>query len=85
MEFPIELLASSDRDVAVWARERVRACRHVTHSKVRRALADDIARAEKTLARVTRELEGKRRELANLGAQPRYQKPLRYPKVRRHA
>lgn len=80
LEFPIELLAMSNRDVAVWARERIRACRHVTFSKVKRSLTDDVARAEQRVADATRALEQKRRELANLGSVPRYEKPARFPK-----
>lgn len=80
LEFPSELLARSNRDVAVWARERIRACRHVTFHTVKRALTEDITRTEQRIAAANRTLEAKRRELANLGAAPRYVPPTRFPK-----
>lgn len=83
LEFPIELLAMSNRDVAVWARERIRASRHVTFSKAKRSLTDDVARAEQRVADATRALDQKRRELANLGSAPRYEKPARFPKAKK--
>lgn len=80
LEFPIELLARSSRDVAVWARERIRACRHVTFSKVKRELEADITRGERNLAATETWLEAKRRQLSNMGKAPRYVAPRRFPK-----
>lgn len=85
LEFPIDLLAMSNRDVAVWARERIRACRHVSFAKAKRSLTDDVARAELRLADATRALTIKRAELANLGTAPRYETPKRFPKKKRAA
>lgn len=70
LEFPIELLGKSDRDVATWARERIRACRVNSFHKVKRQLTSDIAATEKRLASVVRELEEQNRRLANLGKPP---------------
>lgn len=83
LEFPIVLLASSNRDVAVWARERIRACRHVSFQKAKKQLTDDIARMESRIVGDERTLEIKRRELANLGKAPRYERPTRYPKAKK--
>lgn len=80
LEFPIELLALSDRDVATWARERIRACRHVSFHKAKKTLADTIAREERHLEAATAVLEEKRRQLANLGDAPKYEAPVRFPK-----
>lgn len=83
LEFPIVLLAASNRDVAVWARERIRACRHVSFQKAKKRIADDIVRAETRIAAEQRTLDIRRRELANLGKAPRYETPTRYPKPKK--
>ena len=83
LEFPIALLAASNRDVAVWARERIRACRHVSFQKAKKRIADDIARSETRIAAEQRTLDIRRRELANLGKAPRYEAPTRYPKPKK--
>lgn len=83
LEFPLELLALSNRDVAVWARERVRACRHVAFQKAKKQIADDISRAETRIAMERRTVDIKRRELENLGKAPRYQTPTRFPKPKK--
>lgn len=83
LELPIELLAASDREVAVWARERIRASRHVAFTKAKKAIFEDIAATEKRLSAVIADLERKQRELDQLGRAPRYIAPTRYPKVKK--
>ncbi|SDH49394.1 hypothetical protein [Microbacterium sp. 77mftsu3.1] len=90
LEFPTELLGSSDRDVAVWARERIRASRHVAWQRARKIIRDDIDRLtgliasnEKSTAKAQVSKEEAERRLAKLGASPSYVAPTRYPKKRR--
>jgi len=91
-DFPIELLAASDRDIAVWARERIGATRRNGFHRARVAITDEIARLAGVISRndastekAKAQLEEKERQLANLGTAPAYVAPTRYPKKKRPA
>jgi hypothetical protein len=73
-EFPAELLAASDRVIASWARERIRACRRNSFNTERKKLQDDIELAEKRMQREAEAIALKRRQLENLGPAPEWPK-----------
>lgn len=69
LEFPGRLLRAGDRDIAKWARERIRVCQRNALSRARKPLLDQVKAEHARISEIIAELEQRHRKVEELQRQ----------------